>query len=386
VPFVFLRKSLCGCARGKIGTLDCTVLNKGALKLMKICCLWLTLSLCCLVTPGAFGLQDADWLYAVEVPVEAQTEEERDRAAAQGLLIVLSRLTGLSSVPRGPEIVAAMENPDAYYNRFAFVTREQTAAGPQRNLRVTFQPAAIQGLLGRAQLPVWWSKRPNVLVWLVLDNFGEREVLSSTSDHPLVAALQERARLRGLPLVLPLMDLDDNLAVSPADVWGKVGQSLDTAALRYDADLVLIGRISVNRDRVISGQPYRGDWEVWLGDQPLVDNFTNASAQSVAERAVDMLANRLAEQFAVLPRPLQVQRLSVTGLDSAAGYAEFMAYLERLEFVERVAVTGLSASAVNIAVASRAETAQLEMLLTQEGRLTRDKLRRGLDLQLIWRG
>ena len=100
----------------------------------------------------------------------------------------------------------------------------------------------------------------------------------------------------------------------------------------------------------------------------------------------DALADRLAERYAVLPRQLQVQRLAVAGLNDSAGYAALMRYLESLEFIDRVAVTALTPTAVQIAVASRAQAAQLEMLLTAEGRLTRDLLHRGLDTQYIWQG
>jgi len=330
------------------------------------------------------ALQDADWLYGVEQPVSAQTDAERTRAASEGLLVVLTRLTGLVSVPRNEQITAALQRPSAYYNRFVFITKPLPAGGEQRYLRVTFQSAAIQGLLREAGLPVWWSKRPTVMAWVVMDTSGERQILSSASRHPLVTALRERAQLRGLPFTLPLMDLDDNLAVSAADVWGKVGQSLDAASARYDADIVLVGRITRNPGFLLTTQPYRGDWEVWVDGRPVAENFSAANAEEAAGLGMDMIANRLAEQFAVLPRQLQVQRLAVAGLEDTGSYAAFMRYLESLEFIDRVAVTALAPEALQIAVASRAEAEQLEMLLTAEGRLRRDLLHRGLYTQLIW--
>ncbi len=350
---------------------------------------WLTLCLmvaCLSLSPRVYALQDADWLYSVEQPVAAQSDAERTRAASEGLLVVLTRLTGLVSVPRNEWIAAALARPSAYYNRFVFTSKPLPNGGEQRYVRVTFQSAAIQTLLREAGLPVWWSKRPTVMAWVVVDTSGERQILSSASRHPLVSALRERGQLRGLPLVLPLMDLDDNLAVSAADVWGKVGQSLDAAASRYDADIVLVGRITRNPGFLLTTQPYRGDWEVWVDGRPMAENFSAANAAEAAALGLDMIANRLAEQFAVLPRPLQVQRLAVAGLADTASYAEFMRYLESLEFIDRVAVTALAPDALQIAVASRAQAEQLEMLLTAEGRLSRDLLHRGLYTQLIWQG
>ncbi len=336
--------------------------------------------------PPALALTDADWLYVSEQPVAAQTDAERKRAASEGLLTVLQRLTGLVSVPRNEQIREALANPDVYYNRYVFFSRELPTGTEQRYVKVTYQAAAIQALLRQAELPVWWSKRPTVMVWVVLDTSGERQILDSASPHPLVAALRDRASVRGLPSTLPLMDLDDNLAVSAADVWGKVGQSLDTASQRYDADIVLVGRITRNPGFLLTSQPYRGDWEAWVGGRPLAENFSAATAEEAAQLGIDMIADRLAEQYAVLPRPLQVARLAVAGLQDTASYAAFMGYVERLEFIDRVAVTALQPAAVEIAVASRAQAEQLQMLLTAEGRLTLDLLHRGPYPRYIWQG
>jgi len=331
-------------------------------------------------------MEDAAWLYSVELPVLEQSAAERGRAATAGLLVVLSRLTGLSSVPRSDLIVDALARPQLYYNRFVFVSEEDAEGAEQLYMRVTFQAAAVQKLIRQAQLPVWWTKRHRILAWTVVDEAGRREILNSASTHPVAQALQHEAQQRGLPLSMPLMDLDDQLAVSAADVWGKVGHSLDAAAKRYAADLVLIGRISRNPGYLLTDQPYRGDWEVWIDGQPIVVSFDAADAQQAATEVVDVVAQRLAEKFAVLPRQRYAQRVLITGLNDAARYAEFMAYLGSLEFVDNVGVSALDSRALHIWIDSSALPDQLEMLLTTEGRLVRDKLHRGLDLALIWRG
>ena len=338
-------------------------------------CWWLPLS--------AWALTDAAWLYTVEVPVTAQSNAERNRAAGEGLLTVLARLTGLASVPRSAEITAALARPDDYYSRFVFFT-ERNEAGDQRFLRISFQADAIQTLIRAADLPVWWSKRQQVLAWIVVDDGGGRQILDSASEHPVGLALKARASYRGLPLVLPLMDLDDSLAVTPADVWGKIQQSLDDGAARYGAQLVLIGRVSNVSARFAQQDAYRGDWEIWLGGRPLVQNFTAASAQQAGDLAIDMLADRLAEQYAVLPRPLQQQPVAITGLHDTTSYAALMRYLESLDFIDDVEVTAIDMATLRLSIASRAQLNQLLMLLTAEGRLAQDKLHRGLDLQLMW--
>lgn len=326
------------------------------------------------------------WLYSVDTAVEAQTQAERTRAAREGLLVVLSRLTGLGSVPRSAEVSAALEQVDTLYDEFVFFERREDDI-TQRYLNVTFQSDAMLALVKSAGLPVWWSKRPQIIAWLVAESGGEREILGNDSAHPLVKTLHERARLRGLPIVIPLMDLDDSMAVSAADVWGKVGQTLDTAAQRYGADLVLIGRFSEQRSGELDENArYSGDWEIWLDGEPVVASFSRVDAHAVAVSAVDRVADRLAEKYAVLPRSRQRQQVAITGLNNAQSYAAMMSYLAGLEFIDRVDVTSIDATALKLTIDTRAERSQLIMLLTAEERLAVDKFYRGLDLRFAWQG
>ena len=333
---------------------------------------------------SAQALSDADWLYAVDRPVAAQSNEERDRVAQEGLLVVLSRLTGLVSVPRTPAIAAALEQPQNYYNRFVFFTTREASGEPQTHIRITFQSNAMLQLVKTANLPVWWSKRPNVLAWLVVDDGSSREILASSSPHPLVAELRKYAADRGVTLTLPLLDLDDSLAVSPADVWGKVTASLEQAAERYDADLVLVGRLS--QDQTFDGEIYRGDWEIWLEGQPLATNFTTPDLAEAVRGGIDMLTERLAEKYAVLPRAQRAQRIYISGLSDVLGYAELMTYLNSLEFVDGLDVEAIDDRRLSLSLVSRAEPEQLLALLTAQGKLREDLLARGFEMQLIWQG
>jgi len=340
----------------------------------------------CLLASFAHSQSSSDWLYAVERPVAVQSVQARNEAAADGLLEILSRMTGLISVPRTPAVVKALAKPEALYNQFVFFSRTQDGGNAQNYVRISFEATAIQTLVESARLPVWWSQRPSVMVWLVLDSGGEREILDATSTHPMVLALKARARQRGIAITLPLMDLDDTLAVSAADVWGKLGQTVDVAAQRYGADLVLVGRASDDHYGEEAATTFRGDWEVWLDEQPLAKNFTALEAQKAAHIGIDLLVDQLVEQYAVLPRAPRIQRLAIGGVKNPAGYAELMRYLSSLEFVNEVDVAAISASSLQLNVTSRAEVKQLLMLLTANGRLIEDSFSRGADIRLLWQG
>ena len=48
----------------------------------------------------------------------------------------------------------------------------------------------------------------------------------------------------GLPVSLPLMDLDDNMAVTATDVWGRFADPVLKASQRYGAEMVVLGKLS----------------------------------------------------------------------------------------------------------------------------------------------
>lgn len=334
------------------------------------------------------------WLYEVAVPVADQSDSERSRASSAGLLALLTRLTGLAHVPRTPQVQEALDNADGYYNefRFARVSRPVVTPGSagepqvfedQLELVVQFDPDPVQGLIRAAGLPIWRAQRERVLVWVVLAEGGERRLVGATSELPLVAGLNERARDRGLPLTLPLLDLEDQLAVDPAAVWGRLSQVIDPASIRYGADVLLLGRVSA----LVDGG-WESDWEFWLDG--VVVPFT-ASSVDLAEQgiqAVDVLADELASRRVVHGRQAGQLSVAVSGVRSPADYGALLQYIRSLEFVQNVGISGLRQGRLWLLVDTPAEPQRLLATFERDRQLFNDQLAQldGADLRLVWRG
>ena len=312
------------------------------------------------------GYQAVPWLYEIELPVVAQSEEERERVASLGLLQVLTRLTGLVSVPRTTQVNDAIENPQRFYSEFVFFNKPDEFGRPQKYLRVVYQAKAMLGLIRDAQLPVWWNKRPTIMAWVVVEQSGERQILDAASNAQLSQALKAQARARGLEFKLPLMDLTDSEAVTAGDIWGRITTTLENAAQRYDADLVLVGRIRATSEA--DEDRYSGDWQMWEQDESLTERFSAASARAVAQAAVMPMANRYAARYAVLPRGLQTHEIKVQGVDSAQGYARMMAFLQELEFIDALNIVAANDGLLTLHISSHAQREQLLMLLTRQRR------------------
>ena len=295
-------------------------------------------------------------LYEVEVDVPDQSLPVRHAASKEGLETVLIRLTGLAALPDSAAVLEARRRPELYYDRFLFVT--------DRRLKFTFSPSAVLDLVDRAQLPIWPTKRPNAIAWLVVEQGGRREIVQD--GHPLAAALAAQAKQRGLEVYLPLMDLRDQMQVQPSDVWAGATLLLAAASRRYGAEAVLIGRL---RSQQQAG--YAGRVVTWTGGGDFQGEITAADLAGAGAAAVDFLADGLASRYALPWRGPQWLPLVVDGVASPLHYGRLLRYLEGLEYVRSVQVVALDQEQLEVALQTRAEMQPLIKLLTMDARMVR---------------
>ncbi|MEM7080570.1 MAG: DUF2066 domain-containing protein [Pseudomonadota bacterium] len=347
-----------------------------------------------LCAPSAvLALSKPDWLYTVALPVTEQTEQAREEAATRGLLEVLSRVTGLQSIPRGELVRAALARPDRFYNQFVFNQERDQQNRRRLVVEITYQSQAVLELVRAARLPVWDARRPQLLALLVVEApQGERTLLYEGSTHPLATAVREVARARGLPLRLP--SADGEAALDARDVWRYNTTVMRAAATRYAPDAILIGRAQ-SRDDAAGASRLLVDWRyalstLWLGQRGLrapqvitdmdadvawVDEAQFqlpgqlATAQAAASAPIHTLANQLAERYAVLARDQQQHQIAITGVEDVQAYADLLAFLQALEFVDAARIEGLRGAAIEITLVSRAQSDQLLQLLTLGGEL-----------------
>lgn len=330
--------------------------------------------------PAPAPAEEVPWLYEVSVPVADQSASARIDAAGEALAELLTRLTGLASVPRNEAVTRALAAPDLYYNQFAF---ERAAEGDGLQLRLQFTPRAVLELIRDARLPIWRASRPVVVAWVVLDDGRERRILGADTEHPVVLALRERARERGVPLRLPLLDLADQLAVEPAAVWGRLSQTLEPASARYGADIILVGRV-----QALDETRWAASWEFWIEGEIRDLELEATDPARLGHAAADLVADELAARYAVLDRGLRRLDFVVSAVRSPADYAELLRYFSGLEFVEQIAVTRVAGDQLGVSLVTAAGPDQLLELFQLDQRLFPDLINDapGGSIGLVWQG
>jgi hypothetical protein len=303
-----------------------------------------------------------DDLFQVEVAAAGRDPGSRDAALGQALRQVLVRVTGSTESLRNPSIGPLLKNPSRFAQQFRFrdIPPETPGQAEQLKLWVQFDGVALAREVREAGLPYWGSERPDVLLWLAIDNRGRRYLVSDNSGGSAARSLAQAASRRGLPLTLPLMDLEDQRAVQFTDVWGGFVGSLQEASQRYRPQVILVGKLG--RSGTSGG--WRGSWNLLGagGQQSWTSHAANLEA--AVEQGIGEASEWLALQYAVVATDEAVRSLLVEGVQGLEDYARVSKYLASLTPVEQVQVARVNGQEVEFSLNLNSEERNLLQVIT----------------------
>lgn len=280
-------------------------------------------------------------LYEAEVPVDGQSPQERADAERTALNQVLIKVTGNREISTDPKVSDLLDSAGRYVQQYRYrqVHPAPVAGIPESTLAevlwVHFDPAAITRYLSEMQIPVWGKTRSAALLWLAVDLGDQRYIVAGDKAGDLQQVILKQAARRGVRVFLPLFDLEDQINLSFADVWGDFEQSIDKASQRYQADVVLVGRVYQHQPGV-----WQGRWTLYEGHNSRNWDVDGADINDVVGQGIDGLADILAGQFAqvISETAKDSALLEVTGVASIDDYARVIKYLAGLEAVAQVQV------------------------------------------------
>lgn len=287
-----------------------------------------------------------DGLYDQEIAVQGQGDAERIRAYREGLAAVILKVSGEERWLRNSAVERAIRDAQSYVQEVSY----RTSSGPleQRNfISVRFDRALVDRMLNDAGIPVWDQSRPAVMVWLSVQSAdGGRELLSADSEHPLLGIVREFSRLRGVPLLFPLLDLEDRRNL-PTDVaWSLDEQAIRQASARYGVNAILSGRVlqSPNGELV-------GLWQFLFRDNVETFDSFERDLKVYADAALERVTAQLATHFGLIKLAQTVQvKVRVEAVDSARDYVDLLQYVQGLAVVESASASLLDGSAIELDV------------------------------------
>lgn len=290
---------------------------------------------CILLALSVFSVsaEDAGNLFVAETQVADEGSETRNTALSQLLATVLARVSGNTGIAGQPAAKDLLASAPSLVQEYRYRT-EGTEDQPVRYLWARFDQSAVERMMRERNLPVW-VQRPRVLLWVATERAGKRVLLNLEQAPQARDAVVGRARERGMPLQLPLMDLEDQTKLTPADLWSEYQSGIRLASERYPHQMILAGRLSAQR-----GKKWRGVWSLIGRDDSQTFQGPAQTLEDALVFAVDQTQNLLAARFAPMPGVAGSSGTLVSFADvyDLAAYGRLVALLGGLEPVSRVAL------------------------------------------------
>lgn len=321
----------------------------------------LSLAGLCVVPPRAAELPD---LYEAEVPVSTQEAVDREGALGLALRRVLTKVSGRRGAGSHEALAGALQAPEPFVQEYQYRIRPagepDSGEGDALRLWAKFDAHLVDALIRETGLPVWGRTRPSTLVWLSVERSGGRELLAADEAASYLASIEEGAGRRGIPLVLPLLDLEDRLAVNADELWAGFLGRLRDASARYESDAVLLVRLrerppdlaEVHWSLLTDGGEQHWSTQADLPELLLEDGVHTAA---------DLLAARYsgpADGYAA-----GSVDLVVSGVLTLEDYARALGYLSDLDEVERLDVEAVETGQVRFRLVARGGPARVRQTL-----------------------
>ncbi len=309
----------------------------------------------CALAAGAASATTVTGLSEALVPVGDRTDAVRAEATMEAMRQVLIKLTGDRNAASSERGAAMIREAGSYVLQYQY--RQHPGAGlegaadeRESMLWVQFDETALTDTLRAAGVPLWGNDRPSLLMWLLAEQSGSVALAGSEEPGPLSESLRGHAARRGIPLVLPLLDLEETARIAPGDVKQENVGRIREASARYGtpatATAVLTGVAETGWQGRFTLQ-FRDRSSTWLARAESID--------AMIGQGMDRLADALAASaLATGPSGAgETVKVEVEGVDTVQQFAQVEAYLRSLSTVNRVDMQRLEPGRAIFSVVSR---------------------------------
>ena len=270
-------------------------------------------------------------LYTATVPVADESPEARSGAMQGALRQVLEKVSGQRIPAEKLDGVLRKAEDQVQEFRYQLGPATDAAGEPLKQLWVRFDRNTIARILRRVGMSAWEGGRPELILWLAVDD-GQRRLADPEQDASLLEVARREAEKRGFTLVVPLMDLQDRNSLAAADLWMGNVQGIQRASARYGQAVPLAGRLYRRGDR------WKGEWSLLLPDAERQFDRSATTPEGAIQRALRRAGELLAKQYAPAApaNGASVVDLRFLGVEDLSRFAWLQRRLESLDGVSLV--------------------------------------------------
>ncbi|WP_231731555.1 DUF2066 domain-containing protein [Colwellia sp. TT2012] len=297
---------------------------------------------------------EVDDLYQANVVVDSQAKEQREQAIKQALQGVFLKVGGKKSVLTHQVLQQAQKRASRYVSQYRYQRK-----GAELSLVVSFNEDKVNQLFKDAKLARWGSLRPQVLLWLIDEQGASRTMVASDADSIIPASVHDFSIQRGLPIIMPLMDLTDSEHVVVSDFWGYFPEQIQQASLRYFADTIVVMRVSdsslVNKediakaasavDNIACGllcqpaevdRPKVLDWRVYTQGTLYTQTYQGVNKVSLINQGLSDITELIYQSYALLTSAENNFVIEVNNVTSLKHDTQLFTFLADLSAVKNV--------------------------------------------------
>lgn len=332
---------------------------------------------------GVFATERVANLYQAVIEVDSTGGDAISAATSKGLAEVFNKVSGQKAAINHPLLRVQYTKPKRFLSKYRYDINNQG----KKVLVLDYEPSLINSVLSQADLPIWSDQRPSVLIWVVIDEGGKKRLLNPDNDPELMAAMTSYANRRGIPLKVPLFDLNDATSVSAERLWTLDPTIVRAAGQRYEHDALLIAKVNA-----LSDQKWMGLWNINLNNQSRQFDGFKQSPKRYLKQGIDNIADQLAQQFAVSDLGADVQAdtlsLKITEIYSFKDYRRALTIIESLDLVNKALPSSFSDNTMLIALDLKGSATQFKksMGLYSQFQIQEGGLGSYSDLNYQWNG
>ncbi|MCK4607850.1 MAG: DUF2066 domain-containing protein [Gammaproteobacteria bacterium] len=311
-------------------------------------------------------------LYQTQLPVSDLSTQTMQQTFPKALLQILIKVTGNTQIATLPDIKQALTTAGTVVDKYNYLEKTTPDGQKQLSLEVKFDPKSVQQLLTTTNQPIWGVNRPLILIWLeVTDQNGDNIISSSNNDGAVTKTLEQNAKQLGLPIILPMMDLQDINNVSTSDITESNLSAIKIASDRYQVNTIVLGHIIQTPN-----QTWQSSWSLMVAGDVINWNFNANSVVEILTTLTDNMATALAQRFAIqsnnslssaLTNKVTILVANVNGLNQ---YADILNYLQSLSAVSKATVINVGPGHVKLQITCADGAEKLVNAIGSENRLS----------------
>lgn len=301
-------------------------------------------------------------LYSGEGFVASQSEADRDTALPEALTQVLLKLSGRRELPFSPVIDEALTDAGSVLRSYRYTRAERPAADgtTTRELRLValFMQSEVDQIVQQAGLPRWRQERPEIQIWVVMDDGLNRQLKPLEYDYAWESVVDISAR-RGLPTGWPELDEEEIQLIDMRLVWGGFTDYLVERGAPGDGVAIIAARRM--------GPQWTVRWNLASDSQSWSWQNSDVNLMTALAEGTHQMADEIAASNTIVAseQGAWTVDISIGGLNGAVSYADCLAYLQNLSLVDAVEIMGADPGRVHFRLQLNASQEHLATALRQ---------------------